>query len=144
MKKLIAVMLLVLSTAILGQNASDWQVRYYGDGNYTSNALLISNGAYDSGVYYITNSGIEVSVDSGWTASHLGFKVYNYLEGVWEILCDKDGDPIEYAIAIGKPVQLIPSEVAGLKEIKFTKLTNGTPVAQSGAAKLQVASIKFN
>jgi len=145
MRKLYIIIFMLLAGSLFAQNSSDWEVRYYGDGESKSDSLRIADAAAESGEYVIPNSGIIIAVDSNWTASGIGFKVYNYLEEVWELVYDEDGVAVEYAIAVGAPVRLRPTDVAGLKIVKFTKITSGSEVNQSGSASsLQVATIRIN
>ena len=145
MKKILLIGIMLFATSLFAQNSLEWSVRYYGDGNATSSALQIADADSISGEYSIPNSPITIAVDSNWTASGIGFLVYNYLEETWELLCDEDGDILEYTIAVGAPIAIPPIRGAALKTVKFAKITSGSYVAQSGAASsLQIGHAKFN
>ena len=144
MKKILMILLLSAS-AILAQNTSEWKVFYYGDGeNKYSDSLQIAVGDSASGEYFVNNSLVMIAVDSNWTASNIGFMIYNELEEQFEPL-EKAGVVLEYEVAPNKPVVLLPIDTAGLKRLKFYKVTSESAVAQATTAtNLQVTTIRFN
>lgn len=146
MKKLFFALLLFLSVATFAQNTSDWGYDYYRSGLTSySNNLIIAVGDSASGEYFIENQLAIIKVDSNWTASNIGFMVYNHLESIWEPLVDDAGDIIEYAVAVGKPVVLTPAQSVGLKNIKFYKVTSGNDVDQAtNPGKIEIETVRFN
>ena len=97
-----------------------------------------------SGEYFVNNSLVMIAVDSNWTASNIGFMIYNELEEQFEPL-EKAGVVLEYEVAPNKPVVLLPIDTAGLKRLKFYKVTSESAVAQATTAtNLQVTTIRFN
>lgn len=143
MKKFLMILLLAGGT-LLAQNTSEYKTYYYGDGEKYSDSLRIEATEIASGEYYVNNSLVVIWVDSNWTASNIGFLVYNELESVWEPL-SKDGSTLEYQVGVDSPVVLTPAEVAGIKRVKFLKITSGTVVEQAtNATNLQIATIRFN
>lgn len=144
MKKILIVIAMLFAATLFAQNSTDWSTKYYGDGNASSDSLQIAVGDSVSGEYSINNVGVVISVDSNWTASNLGFMVYNYLEEVWEPLTE-GGTVIEYTVTVGEATRIAPADMAGLKTVKFYKVTSESAVAQSGSAtSLQISSIKVN
>jgi len=130
MKKLLMLFVL-LSTITFAQNSSYWDVDYWGSGkNSSSNNLVIAVGDSASGVYYIQDALIAVMVDSNWTASGLGFMIYNDLEGEYYPAYNSDG-LIEYSVAVGTPIMIKPVDAAGFKKVKFYKVTSGSDVDAS-------------
>ena len=138
--------MLFLAIPLLAQNTSNWQVDYYGAGHMHSDALTIAVGDSATAEYYIDGQLIQIGVDSNWTASGIGFLIYNDLEGTWEQLYDNDGSTvIEYSVAIGKPVLCTPAEVAGIKRVRFIKITSGSDVDEATAAsKIILWTIRYN
>jgi len=138
MKKLLMLFVL-LSTITFAQNSSYWDVDYWGSGkNSSSNNLVIAVGDSASGVYYIQDALIAVMVDSNWTASGLGFMIYNDLEGEYYPAYNSDG-LIEYSVAVGTPIMIKPVDAAGFKKVKFYKVTSGSDVdAATLANKIQI------
>jgi len=127
MKKLLMLFVL-LSTITFAQNSSYWDIDYWGSGkNSSSNNLVIAVGDSASGVYYINDALVAVMVDSNWTASGLGFMIYNDLEAEYYPAYNDSG-LVEYTIAVGTPLLLNPKDVLGLKKIKFYKVTSGSDV----------------
>ncbi len=131
MKKLILGLILMLSTFVLAQNKSAWEQDYYGAGKQYSNNLRIAVGDTTTGEYYSSEQLIMVQVDSNWTASNLGVWVYNPYESAFEPLQDETGALIEITITQGKASVLPPTWFAGVKRIKFSKITSGAYVAQA-------------
>jgi len=126
--KRILVLLALMSTLSFAQNSSYWDTDYWGSGKTMgSNNLVIAVGDSASGVYYIADALIAVMVDSNWTASGLGFMVYNDLEGEYYPAYNADG-LIEYSVAVGTPIMIKPIDAAGFKKIKFYKVTSGSDV----------------
>jgi len=138
MKKLLMLFVL-LSTITFAQNSSYWDVDYWGSGkNSSSNNLVIAVGDSASGVYYIQDALIAVMVDSNWTASGLGFMIYNDLEGEYYPAYNSDG-LIEYSVAVGTPIMIKPVDAAGFKKVKFYKVTSGSDVdAATKPNKIQI------
>ena len=126
--KRILVLLALMSTLSFAQNSSYWAVDYWGSGNNSSsNNLVIAVGDSASGVYYINDALVAVMVDSNWTASGIGFMLYNDLEGEYYPVYNDSG-LVEYTIAVGTPLLLNPKDVLGLKKVKFYKVTSGSDV----------------
>lgn len=146
MKKLFFALLLFLSIATFAQNASDWSYDYYRSGLTSySNNLIVAVGDSASGEYYVNNQLAVVKVDSNWTASGIGFMVYNHLEDVWAPVKDDAGSLLEFPIAVGAPLILVPAQTVGLKYIKFYKVSSGSDVDQAtNPTYLEVETVRFN
>jgi len=127
MKKLMFILILFLGSLVYAQN---YQVDYYGS-NYAGNSnLAILAGDNVSGAYYPRGQIIYLQVDSNWTASNIGFMVYNPKENTWGLL-EEDGVPVEYIIEVNKTTAIVPKHMAGLQHrIKFVKITNGSYITQ--------------
>lgn len=130
MKQILFIILLFAGVSF----AQDYRVDYYGAGNPLSDQLIIADGDSLSGEYWATNTPIIIQVDANWTASNIGFMVYNPLTAGWELLQDKDDALLEYDIDEGSATAIIPNEGAALVRFKIAKITSGSYVAQSGAA----------
>ena len=137
--KTLLILFVLLSTITFAQNSSYWDIDYWGSGkNSSSNNLVIAVGDSASGVYYIQDALIGVMVDSNWTASGLGFMIYNDLEGEYYPAYNSNG-LIEYSVAVGTPIMIKPTDAAGFKKIKFYKVTNGSDVdAATNPNKIQI------
>lgn len=146
MKKLLFALLLLLSTATFAQNTSEWSYDYYRSGLTSySNNLIIAVGDSASGEYYVNNQLAIVKVDSNWTASNLGIMIYNHLESVWAPAKDESGALLEFPIAVGAPLVLVPTQTVGFKYIKFYKVTSGSDVDQAtNPTYLEVETVRFN
>lgn len=142
MKKFLMILLLSAS-AVFAQNSLQNKDYYYGDGEDNSTSLQIAVGDSASPAYYISNSMVMIAVDSNWTASNIGFMIYNYLEAQWEPLT-QDGAVLEYQVAPNAPVVLVPAETGVLKYIKFYKVTSGSDVDQAGSpTSIQITTIRL-
>lgn len=130
MKALIITLMLLTSTAF-SQN-DNWDYDYYGSGRTSnSNSLTIAVGDSASAAYWVFGHILTIQTDSNWTASNLGFLVYNELESVWEPLYDEAGSLIELPVVKNKPIIVKPVVSVNLKWIKFYKVTSGNDVDQA-------------
>ena len=144
--------MLFLAIPLLAQNTSDWQVDYATKTDHrgfissNSQALTIAVGDSMTSEYRVNGQLIGIGVDSNWTASGIAFMIYNDLEETWELLYDNDGSTlIEYSVAISKPVLCTPNEMAGIKRVKFVKMTSGSYVTEASAAgNIIIWSIRYN
>ena len=144
MKKIFIAIMLLFSIQLIAQNSTNYQVDYYNAGNAFSDSLQFAVGDSATAAYYANDVVIHIAVDSNWTASNIGFLIYNYLEAQWEPFY-KDGSILEYEVAPNEPVALVPAEVVGLKYFKLYKVTSGSPVAQAtNASNVQLGTVKVN
>lgn len=144
MKSFLLTLMLLLSTATFAQY-DDWDYDYYGSGRTSSsNSLIIAVGDSASAAYWVINHILTIQTDSNWTASKLGFFVYNELEDVWEPLYDETGALIELPVVANKPIIVKPTISVNLKWIKFYKVTNGSDVDQAtNATKLKITTSRW-
>lgn len=133
------IFIMLFSFMAFAQNSSEWDTDYWGSGKHLgSNDLVIAVGDSASDVYYIQDALIGIMVDSNWTASGIGFMVYNDLEGEYYPAYNADG-LIEYSVTVGTPVMIKPVDAAGLKKVKFYKVTSGSDVdAVTNPNKIQI------
>lgn len=143
MKKILMLFML-LGTIAFAQNSNDWDVDYYGALKTSySNNLSIAVGDSCSYGYYLNNNLLAIMVDSNWTASGIGFMIYNDLEGEFYPAYNDSGI-IEYDIAVGTPIMINPLDIAGAKIIKFYKLTSGSRVLQATLpSRLEIITGKY-
>jgi len=146
MKKLLVVLFMLIGLNVFAQgNPSFWSQDYYGAGKSYSDSLIITEGENLSGEYYIGGQLAIIKVDSNWTASNIGFMVYNPLEEVWEMLTDESGTVIEIVVATGEPATVPPIVSVGLKRIKFVKVSSGVLVDQiTEDTKIAIETARFN
>lgn len=129
--KTFIITLTLLTSTVFGQY-DNWDYDYYGSGRTNkSNNLTIEVGDSVSGEYWVFTHILTIQTDSNWTASNMGFMVYNELESVWEPLYDENGSLIELPVVANKPIIVRPITSVCLKLIKFYKVTSGNPVAQA-------------
>lgn len=130
MKALIVTFMLLTSIAF--SQSDNWDYDYYGSGRTSnSNNLTIAVGDSASEAYWVFDHILTIQTDSNWTASNLGFLVYNELESIWEPLYDKAGALIELPVVANKPCIVDPVISVNLKWIKFYKVTSGSDVDQA-------------
>ena len=140
---LITIMLLIGTTAFA--QFDNWDYDYYGSRRTSlSNSLTIAVGDSVSPAYWVMNHILTIQTDSNWTASNLGFMVYNELESIWEPLYDEAGALIELPVVANAPLIVKPVVSVNLKWIKFYKVTSGSPVAQATSpTKFKITTSKY-
>jgi len=147
MKKLFLLIFLFAGISVYAQDESGWFTDYHGSKKtFYSNRLTIAVNDSTTGVYYIVNNLIAIQVDSNWTASGVGFEVWNALESRWDLVTKDDGTTYILPVAIGKAVPVDPTIGAAIKEVRFAKLdtSTGAYVKEATAAgKLIVTSRKY-
>ena len=131
MKKLIFIALMFVCSGLLAQS---YQVDYYGAGRGGSNNLLIADADSNTAEYWVMGQIILLQVADDWTASNIGFEIWNPKTSAWEMLYDEEGTLVEYTIVEGTTTTIKPIQMAGVQRVRFKKITSGVTVPQSGAA----------